>query len=300
MQRFGGLASSRTAATTNPQGGGADEIDRRYRTWFEGYGLSSRTGAQGDFPGDRRRTWGGIAGAGVTIAPEATIGLSVDQSRTKIDVNGFPQHGAIDLTQIGALGAFGHGPWQLNTMVLYGFGKVRSDRTDAGGLANASYGARLWAAMAELGYYIALPENSRLVPKLTLDGTWTHTDAFTEAGGAVPVAGSAVASSRGRLLLGAELGHTWLMQQIIMDFLVYGRLVDNFVQNIGTLEVTDPAGAFAPQTVLGIRESTLGADAGATVSAKLSELARVYAVYDGRYRSNFVSHSGTAGIEFKF
>ena len=47
-----------------------------------------------------------------------------------------------------------------------------------------SYHARLWAAMAELSYYWALPDNSRLVPKLTFDWTRTRTDAFAETGGA--------------------------------------------------------------------------------------------------------------------
>jgi hypothetical protein len=27
---------------------------------------------------------------------------------------------------------------------------------------------------------------------------------------------------------------------------------------------------------------------------------RLYAVYDGRFRSNFTSHTGTAGVEFRF
>lgn len=296
------VLSSRTAASSsnNPQGGGADTPTARYRTWFEGYGLGSHTDARGDFPGDHRRTWGGVAGAGVTIAPGATIGLSVDQSRTKIDIAGLPQHGTIDLTQIGALGAFASGAWQLSTMAIYGFGRVHSERIDTGGSPTASYGAQLWAAMAELSYYIALPDNSRLVPKLTFDGTRTHTNAFVEAGGALPVAGSAVNSSRIRMLIGGELGHTWLLDRTIMDFLVYGRLVDNFVQDIGTLQISDPSGGFEARPIFRVRESTLGADAGATLSAKFNEMTRIYLIYDGRYRSNFTSHSGTLGAEFRF
>jgi len=294
------VLSTQTAANSNPQGGGADTPDARYRTWFEGYGLGSHTDPQGDFPGDHRRTLGAVAGAGVTVAPGVTVGLSVDQSRSKIDVTSLPQRGTIDLTQIGALGSFVSGPWQLSSMAIYGFGRVHSERVDTGGAPVASYGARLWAAMAELSYYVALPDNSRLIPRLTFDGTWTHTDAFVEAGGAVPIAGSAVSSNRGRMMLGGEFGHTWLAERTIMDFLVYARFVDNFVQNIGMLQVSDPSGGFAPQTVLGVRESTLGADAGAALSARLNEGARVYLLYDGRFRSNFTSHSGTLGAEFRF
>jgi hypothetical protein len=102
------------------------------------------------------------------------------------------------------------------------------------------------------------------------------------------------------MMIGGEIGHTWLMDRTIMDFLVYTRLVDNFVQHVGAIQISDPAGGFAPQPVIGIRESTQGADAGATLSAKVTEMTRIYAIYDGRFRSNFTSHSGTIGAEFKF
>ncbi len=84
LQRLGALSSFRTAASpaNNPQGGGADAPVERYRAWLEGYGLTSRTGAQGDFSGDRRRTNGVVAGAGTTIVPGMTVGLSVDRSST--------------------------------------------------------------------------------------------------------------------------------------------------------------------------------------------------------------------------
>jgi hypothetical protein len=61
-----------TAATApgNLQGGGADAgAEQRHRIWMESYGTQSRTDAQLTFPGDRRKTYGGVAGAGVTIAP---------------------------------------------------------------------------------------------------------------------------------------------------------------------------------------------------------------------------------------
>jgi uncharacterized protein with beta-barrel porin domain len=52
--------------------------------------------------------------------------------------------------------------------------------------------------------------------------------------------------------------------------------------------------------VVGVRESNLGADAGAVISAKVSQLARLYAVYDGRFRSNHTSHTGTIGVELRW
>ncbi|MCX6621633.1 MAG: hypothetical protein NTY38_11275 [Acidobacteria bacterium] len=67
MQRFNALYSFRTAASSgnDPQGGGAEPgATQRFRTWFEGYGSRQVTDAQGAFPGDNRKTAGGVAGFG--------------------------------------------------------------------------------------------------------------------------------------------------------------------------------------------------------------------------------------------
>jgi uncharacterized protein with beta-barrel porin domain len=300
QQRLGALSSFGAAAGagSNPQGGGAETTAERYRAWLEGYGTGSRTDGQASFSGDRRTTIGVVAGAGVTVAPGITVGLSVDQGRTKISVTDQAQSGRINLTQIGAIAGFENGPWNLSTTLVHGFGGVHSARFDTGA-STASYRARLWGAMAELSYFWALPNNSRFVPKLTFDWIQTHTDPFTETGGATPVSGSAVNASRVRMLLGAEIGHSWLMNRTIMDFLVYGRLVDNLSQHMGTLQISDP-GANLTQFVSGVKERNQGGDAGATLSAKVTDAVRLYAVYDGRFRSNFISHTGTAGVEVRF
>jgi uncharacterized protein with beta-barrel porin domain len=297
--RLGAHTSYRdgTSAGNNPQGGGAESTFDRYRTWFEGYGSSTTTDAQGAFLGDRRKTYGGIAGAGVTVTPGVTFGASIDGSRTNIDVPGAT--GRIDLTQLGLIGNFEHGPWNLGVTGIYGFGNVHSSRFDTGGMSSAAYQARLWGTMAELSYYVPLPDNSRFVPKLTADWLHTRTDSFTETGGTNPISGSSVSASRIRMMVGGEIGHSWLVGRQIFDVAVYARLVENLSQNIGDLAISDP-NVTGVQFVTGVRESSMGADAGASFSVKLSQLARLYAAYDGRFRGNLTSHSGTVGAEFRF
>lgn len=303
LQRIAAQSSLKTAASAgnNPFGGG-DEVapSERYRTWLESYGMASRTDAQGDFAGDRRRSWGGVAGIAATIAPGATVGLSVDQSRTKIDITDIAQNGRIDLTQVGLNAAFENGPWTLGTAFVYGFGRVHTTRFDTGGQSDAAYNARLFAALTELSYFQPLPDNSRIVPKISVEWTQTRADAFVETGGDNPIAASSVTATRVRLNAGAELGHSWLVDRMLLDFSIYGRLVDNVLQNTGTMSFDTTAGTGAPQFVTGIRESNQGADAGATFSAKITQLARLYAVYDGRFRSRFTSHTGTVGVELRW
>jgi uncharacterized protein with beta-barrel porin domain len=309
QNRLGALSSYRTAASrgNNPQGGGADlAVDPtydRYRTWFEGYGINTTTDAQGAFLGDRRKMYGGLAGAGMTVTPGVTFGVSVDRNTTDADLPG--ASGRIDMTQIGALGSFEKGPWTLGITVIHGFGDVNSSRFDSGGTSTAAYHARLWGTMAELSYYVALPDNWRFVPKLSFDWLRSTTDAFVESGGTNPLSGSAVTATRIRMLVGGEIGRTWLANtwlagRQMFDFAVYARLVDNLAQNIDDLIINDTTVITTPQFVTGVRESTLGADAGATFSVKVSQVARLYAVYDGRFRSNLTSHAGTVGAEFRW
>ena len=53
-------------------------------------------------------------------------------------------------------------------------------------------------------------------------------------------------------------------------------------------------------TVQGIGESRYGADAGASASLSLSNTARLYINYDGKFRAAAQSHQGTFGVEFKW
>jgi uncharacterized protein with beta-barrel porin domain len=88
LERLGTTNGFSRMLRTNPGGGGASESNEapRYRTWFEGYGISATNGPLGLFVGDNRKTWGGVAGIGARVAPGINVGFSVDQSRTSIDV----------------------------------------------------------------------------------------------------------------------------------------------------------------------------------------------------------------------
>ncbi|HYW60836.1 MAG TPA: autotransporter domain-containing protein, partial [Xanthobacteraceae bacterium] len=92
----------------NPGGGGAPAAPEppRYRVWTELYALTSNSGAQPFFPGDARRTYGGVAGFSMNVASNATVGISVDDSKTRIDITSLPQHATLYLTQVGVNGAY--------------------------------------------------------------------------------------------------------------------------------------------------------------------------------------------------
>src|SRR3569623_1206820 len=64
LQRMGRAAAPGYAARDNSAGGGAsaDFAAPVYRSWFEGYGTSARTGVFFSFFSDKRFTGGGVAG----------------------------------------------------------------------------------------------------------------------------------------------------------------------------------------------------------------------------------------------
>ena len=300
LERLGNQASSgaRSAAAKNPGGGGASEATEapRFRSWGEVYGISARTGAQGDFVGDRRHTWGGVAGIGARVAPGVNLGVSVDQSRTTIDVPLALQSATLDLTQIGINGSVDKGPWTWAFALVHGFGKINTSRDTGFGFATAGYNARLDGALTELSYYWSL-DQSRIVPKAGLEYVHVSTGSLQEFGGLDPVMASGASLERSRALVGAEIGHYWIVDQKILDLSAYGKFVDNFSQNFSAVTVSLGTQSISVQ---GIGESRYGADAGASASLSLSNTVRLYANYDGKFRATMQSHQGTLGLEVKW
>jgi uncharacterized protein with beta-barrel porin domain len=294
-QATGGFGS---ALRSNPGGGGASESTEapRFRTWSEAYGISARTSAQGDFVGDRRQTWGGVAGIGARLAPGVNVGFSVDQSRTKIDVPLALQSATLDLTQLGFNASVDKGPWTWAIALVHGFGKINSSRDTGFGLATAGYDARIDGALTELSYYWS-QDQSRIVPKAAFEYVRARTESFAEFGGLDPVMASGATVERARFLVGAEVGHYWIFDGKIFDLSAYGKFVDNVMQNFSAVTVS-----LGPQsiTVQGIGESRYGVDAGGSASLSLSNTARLYLNYDGKFRSALQSHQGTLGVELKF
>ena len=245
----------------NAGGGGAPAAPAApiYRAWVEGYGVRTHTGAQTDFNGDTRRTFGGVAGLGMTVAPGAMIGLSVDQSHSKIDVTDLPQHAKLDLTQIGINGVYEIGPWTVSGAGVYGFAKIDSTRDTFFGTATAA-----------------------------------------ETGGFDPVTVPGQVAARARAFLGAEVGHTWIMEQSMFDLSAYGRVVDIYWRQVPSLLLSSSNMLFTPQTVQGVLESRIGFDTGAMASYRFARNARAYAGYDGRFRDGYRAHGGTLGVEVRW
>ena len=285
----------------NPGGGGASETTDgtngfRFRTWGEAYAISTTTAAQADFAGDHRQTYGGVAGLGVNIAPGVNVGLSVDQSRTAIDVPLALQSATLDLTQFGFNASVDQGPWTWAVALVHGIGQIGSSRDTGAGIANAGYTGQIDGALTEISYYWSI-DQSRIVPKAAFEYVRATTGAFQEVGGLDPLTASATTVERSRILLGAEVGHTFIFDQKILDVSAYGKFVDNVMQNFGSILVS-----LGPEsiTLQGIGESRYGADAGAAASLSLNDRWRLYANYDGKFRAAMQQHQGTVGVEYKW
>ena len=102
---------------------------------------------------------------------------------------------------------------------------------------------------------------------------------------------------RARILIGAEIGHYWIFGQKVFDLSAYGKLVDNVEQNFSSVTVSLGSQSIAVQ---GIGESRYGADAGASASLSLTNTARLYLNYDGKFRANLQSHQETLGFEYRW
>jgi uncharacterized protein with beta-barrel porin domain len=300
LERLGDQATGGVgrASRSNPGGGGASEATEapRFRSWGEAYEISTRTGPQVDFVGDRRQTLGGILGLGARIAPGVNLGFSIDQSRTAIDVPLAMQSATLDLTQLGFTASVDRGPWTGAVALVHGFGKINSRRDTGLGTASAGYNGQIDGALTEVSYYWNM-DQSRIVPKAALEFVRASTGSFEEVGGLNPVTVTGATLERSRILLGAEIGRYWVVDQKVLDLSAYGKFVDNLEQNFSSVTLS-----LGPQniTVQGIGESRYGADAGASASLSLSNAARLYFNYDGKYRTALQSHQGTVGLELRW
>ena len=300
LERLGNRASNGfdRVYRTNPGGGGAAEAQEqpRYRTWFEGYGISVRTDPQGDFVGDKRKTVGGVAGFGARIAPGVNIGFTADQSHTDIDVPLALQSATLNLTQLGFNGSVDKGPWTWAFALVHGFGNVRSSRDTGLGFATARYNATIDGALTEISYYWT-KDQFRIVPKGALEYVRATSAAFQETGGLDPMAVGSSALARARFMAGAEVGRYFIFDQKVLDLSAYGKFVDNFYQDLGSIQVS-----LGAQNIIvpGIGESRYGMDAGASASLSLTSTARLYVNYDGRFRNELRSHQGTVGFEYRW
>jgi uncharacterized protein with beta-barrel porin domain len=297
-------ASQFAPGANNPGGGGADIADGisaapRYRSWLEGYGTRSQTGAQNQFTGDMRRSYGGIAGLGMTLSPGLSVGASVDQGRTKIDISVLPQSSRIDLTQFGANVVYETGPWTFTAAGIHGIGHIRARRSDAGGEIAASYDASLWGAIGEVSYYWSSGQ-WRIVPKIGIDWTRISVDPFVESGGAVPITATRQNTERVRAFAGAEAGYYWMAGTTLYDLSVYGRVVDILSQDVDSVFATANVAGYSPRTIAGIVDSRFEFDTGASATMKISDNLRFYLIYDGRFRDGFSAHGGTLGVELRW
>ena len=188
------------------------------------------------------------------------------------------------------------GPWTWAIALVHGFGNINSKRDTGFGFAVAGYDARLDGALTELSYYWTI-DQSRIVPKAAFEYVRASTGALQEFGGLDPVTATATTAERARILIGAEIGRYWIIDRNILDLSAYGKFVDNVSQNFSLTTVS-----LGPQsiTVQGIGESRYGADAGASASLFLSNKARVYLNYDGKFRAALQSHQGIVGLELKW
>ena len=201
------------------------------------------------------------------------------------------------MTQLGFTASVDRGPWTWALALVHGFGNIGSSRDTALGVSVAGYGTKVDGALTELSYYWDLQQQSRIVPKLDLEYVRATSGAFQEVGGLNPVSATGQTLERSLAMVGAEVGHYWIFDRKILDLSAYGKFVDNFSQSFSSVAVS-----LGPQviSVQGIGESRYGADAGASASLILSNAARVYLNYDGKFRSQLQSHQGTLGLELKW
>lgn len=268
----------------------------RYKGWAEGYGLWSRTSAQGSIVGDERRAAGLAGGFSYRVTPQWTLGFGVDQGFQDVRLAAASETAKLDLTQIGLTAAYRNGNVVANAAVIGGFGDINTSRTLPGLVAGASYNANMFGVLGEAGYRLRYG-NLRVTPKAGFDFISVRTDAFTEFGAFALVAPGHT-SDRTRIWGGVDLAQRFMPTATsIVDVSTYGRLVGIVSGNKTALPVAFALAPGVPLTVQGAREGDIGFDTGAKIASPIANNAIVYAAYDGRFRDGYQAHALSGGFK---
>ena len=239
---------------------------REFRTWGEAYGISATNSAQANYVGDRRQTWGGVAGIGARVAPGVNVGFSVDQSHTAIDVPLAMQSATLDLTQFGFNASVDEGAVDLGHRAG---ARLRKNQYQPRHRRSARQ-RRLQRLSHRRAHRTQLLLEHRPKPHRA-EGRGRicprDTGSFQEMGGLNPLTATGATVERGRILLGRGIGHYWIFDRKVLDLSAYGKFVDNVTQNFSSIIVSLGSQSI---TVQGIGESQYGADAGASASLSLS------------------------------
>ena len=149
------------------------------------------------FPAISRKSYGGVAGVGVTIAPGTTVGLSVDQSRTNIDVTGVGAKRANRSHPDRRDRRIRERPWNFGAMLVARLRRraqqpFRGRRRVLCVPIRRDCGPR-WPSSATIG---RCPTTSASSPSSPSTGRERAPTPFAETGGATPRPGSSVTANR--------------------------------------------------------------------------------------------------------
>ncbi len=70
--------------------------------------------------------------------------------------------------------------------------------------------------------------------------------------------------------------------------------------SIDPLLLTAETGGIAPRTINGVFDDKVEFDAGIGFSLRITQMVKVYALYDGAWRKTYDSHTGTLGVEVRW
>ena len=232
---------------------------------------------------------------GARVVPGINIGLSIDQSRSAIDIPLALQSATIDLT-----------PDRFH-------GLRRQRAVDLGQRGGARFRQhqfaprhRLWASdrriqcaarrRAERDQLLLEQGPDRIVPKAAFEYVRAGTGSLQEIGGLDPVSATGATIERWRDL-GRRGGRPLLdLQPKIFDLSGYGKFVDNVVQNFS--DHRQPWRA--EHHVAGDRREPVRRRCRRVGVAQPDRHRRLYANYDGKLRAVMQSHQGTLGVEVKW
>ena len=281
-----------------------------FNAWIQGNGSYNELDGDGDAPGFRLNTWGGIAGVDANISANTTLGLAVTASYGDLTANGADSlEGDLDSYYVNLFGRYQSGKWGHNLILTGGVHDASTTRTvNVGGHSYQAEGGSdgmSLGAFYEVTRDISLNEDGTalLQPLFTASMAYVDSDDFSESGagnGGLNV--SDLEYMTGSVGLGVRmlglLGDNLFGREALGEFRV--QVVQDFGDDCGEARVGFQAAPGLTQQVRGAEAGRTGLQVGAGLTIPAGDNTSIFLDANADVRSGMTSANGSVGLRYNF
>lgn len=284
---------------------GTNMTEEVYHGWAMGLTNATDIKSDGQVPGFKKDTWGGMVGFDTDVSNDLSWGMAFAYTSSDLDIDG-GDSATTEAYYLDGFGRYQKDKWSVTGVATVGTTtsdtKRRMKIGEVDGIAKGSPNGYFLNALAEVGYDIDLPNNWIIQPLVNLNLGYLNVDSYSETGmGNAALSVDSTGQFIARLGAGVRSVYSFyedawsqkanlqLRAMILQDLTDVSPSVSQSL--IGSVGSFDADGSGMGKTAF-----QLGAGVAVPVAFNLS----VFANVDAEFRSDANSIGGNLGVRYTF